>query len=149
MDVKYLNYHKLIRRIGYIFEYYFTYNPNSAILFAPNDIIIMNQQNKIAYSLNTMSRLIFDKIPGYLTIGKINSSIKRGGWLRIDKYKWCIPSQFIKYDIIDFWIYDHLLENPEIINRILISRISYSGKPSETDKFQGFWIGDVRFLYSN
>jgi hypothetical protein len=53
------------------------------------------------------------------------------------------------YDIFDIWKYDILKKYPEIINRILISRISYAGKPSETDKFQGFWDGDVKFIYLN
>ena len=153
METRYLTYRDLVDRIQLLCMKNYQYKYNPSILFSTYKIIIFDTHNgwedNISHNLLTMTpTYISDKTLKHLTISKKKCNISRGGYAGFRRGRSCrIPQQFTSYDIIDFWEYSKLQEHPEIINQILISRISYSGKPSETDKFQRFWKGDVKFLY--
>ena len=153
METRYLTYRDLVARIHFLCIKNYQYRYNPSILFSTHKIIIFDTHNgwedNISHNLLTMTpTYISDKTLKHLTISKTKCNIYRGGWRDFEWGTCCrIPQQFTSYDIIDFWEYWKLQEHPEIINQILISRISYYGKPSETDKFQWFWDGDVKFLY--
>ena len=149
MYVKCLTYQDLIDRIETLCAENHQYNEKLSILFTPEQIIISNISNSISHNLININPICLGNSESRLIISKSGCKIHRGGWEISGVYKWNVPYQYKYYDIIDFWIYKELKKNLEIINRILLSRLSYAGNPSETDKFQGFWMGDVRFLYSN
>ena len=157
MDKKYLTYQDLVANIDKINSKFIKGDVDidcCSILFTPHKIIFNYPYSIILYDIINLVRVNFlDEIIGpriQLIISKLGCKINRGGWIENNtKNKcWSVWEQYKYYDIIDFWICGELKKNPEIIKRILISRLSYAGNPSETDKFQGFWIGDVRILYN-
>ena len=155
MEIQYLTYHNLINRINSISRQ--CGDPNLCeycIIFIHDKIIINNSHYSMILNFNAILDVkSYTEIRKYMTLKMSNviCKIYRGGWesQNHDYYCWNVPISFKNEDIIDFWRYDELKKHPEIINRILLSRLSYAGKPSETDKFQGFWMGDVRFIYPN
>ena len=120
----------------------------SYLIFTLNEILILNMSNTVCYNLITMEEIDLDCVRTPIILDRGNCKIYRGGWRSLKLYHTLnIPYRYKDHDIIDLWEYTELIKYPEIINQILISRLSYAGNPSETDKFQGFWMSDVRFLY--
>ena len=122
----------------------------SYLIFSSNDIVIIDVSNKKCHNLIIMKEIEINASTVDTILSKYNCKTLRGGRI-INKrdHNLNVLCSCRDYDIFDIWKYDILKKYPEIINRILISRISYAGKPSETDKFQGFWDGDVKFIYLN
>ena len=148
MDKKYLTYDDFVEQIKIFFMLDSSFGEDSSILFTPDKIIISNKKYTVAHNIIDMTPIDRDGDETFCLRIKIWDQLYQGGWRWTDNYcHWRVWDQYKYYDIIDFWIYRELIKHPEIIKRILASRIRFQGIPCETDKFQGFWLGDVNFRY--
>ena len=153
MNKKYLTYQDLVDNIDILSSEFIKYGidiNHCSILFAPYEIILTDPHSIITYNLINLVKFDFPDIMCpmmELIISKPNCKINRGKWIDGNRH-WFGCRQYKFEDIIDFWTYKELIKHPEIIKRILASRIRFQGIPCETDKFQGFWMSDVRILYN-
>ena len=154
MNKKYLTYLDLINNIDILSSEFIKSDVNIdhySILFTPREIILTDPYSIMSYDVINLVKLNFpDKFTHHRTrliISRPSCKINRGGWIKVNNNRWFVNHQYKYYDIVDFWIYEELIKHPEIIKRILASRIRFQGIPCETDKFQGFWMGDVNFKY--